>query len=173
MYRLARCEALRVEVDAQKKSVASAEEKLREQQAKGGAGVHAAESQVAVEKDRESSEWRGGGEEGRVGEGELRRSCVSVRLRAVSGWLQWWCGGTPSHEYEFHTFSGEDQFPAVGAHHSHPTSRVFTLSELYDQFLAMEADVHNEMLESITFIVDLRRFCFRAVQIMQVRGGRG
>ena len=76
--RLARCEALRVEVDAQKKSVASAEEKLREQQAKGGAGAPAAEAKVAVEKDKESSEWRG------WRGGKLRRSCVSVRLSSVS-----------------------------------------------------------------------------------------
>ena len=59
--RLTRCEALRVEVDAQKKSVAGAEEKLREQQAKGGAGAPAAEAKVAAEKDKESSEWRGRG----------------------------------------------------------------------------------------------------------------
>ena len=91
----------------------------------------------------------------------------------MSGWLQWWCGVAPSHEYVLHTFRAEDQFLAVGPHHSHPISCIFTLSELYDQFLAMEAEVHNEMLESITFIVDLRRFCFRAVQIMQVGGGGG
>lgn len=35
---------------------------------------------------------------------------------------------------------------------------------LGNDFYALEAEVHNEMVESIRFIVDLRRFCFRAAQ---------
>ena len=80
-----------MEVDAQKKSVASAEEKLREQQAKGGAGAPAAEAKVAVEKDKESSEWRGGGEEGRGGGRAEEKLCEQqakggVRVAAVVVW---------------------------------------------------------------------------------------
>ena len=72
------------------------------------------------------------------------------------------------------TLTTVQSVPGCSCHIIHtPHFMCSTLSELYDQFLAMEAEVHNEMLESITFIVDLRRFCFRAVQIMLVRGEGG
>ena len=80
---------------------------------------------------------------------------------------------TPHHRC-CSTLTTVQSVPGCSCHIIHtPHFMCSTLSELYDQFLAMEAEVHNEMLESITFIVDLRRFCFRAVQIMQVRGEGG
>ena len=39
------------------------------------------------------------------------------------------------------------------------------LSGLGNQFYALEAEVHNEMIECISFIVDLRKFSFRASQV--------
>jgi len=38
---------------------------------------------------------------------------------------------------------------------------------LSDKFSALEAEVHNEMLDLIRFILDLRKYIFRAVQILQ------
>jgi hypothetical protein len=32
----------------------------------------------------------------------------------------------------------------------------------------MEAEIYNEMLVSIQFILDLRKYCILAVQVMQV-----